>query len=69
MKKKFLSLFFLLVITLNAQVWTVTTTCGVVGNINIADNATVSQIAAAVRQFNYNSCGVTPKIVRITFSE
>lgn len=60
MKKSFILGLLAISTILSAKVWTVTTTCGVVGNINIADNATTAQIAAAVSQYNYNNCGVRP---------
>ena len=49
-----------------AATWTVTTTCGVVGKIEIADNATTSQVAQAVSQYNYNQCGVRPAKINLS---
>lgn len=51
---------------LSAKVWTVTTSCGVKGNIELVDNATTEQILQAVRQYNYNQCGTIPKKVILT---
>ena len=66
MKKLFLSGFILATVALNAATWTVTTTCGVVGSIQIADNATTQQVAQAVSQYNYNQCGVRPAKITLT---
>lgn len=53
-------------IVLSAATWTVTTTCGVVGTIQISDNATTQQVAQAVSQYNYNQCGVRPAKVNLS---
>lgn len=48
--------------------WTVTTTCGVVGNIQMADNATTQQVAQAVTQYNQAQCGVKPSKITLTIA-
>ncbi|SIS80227.1 hypothetical protein SAMN05421786_102207 [Chryseobacterium ureilyticum] len=67
---KMKKLFFtglLMVSTLSfAASWTITTTCGVVGTIQIADNASTSQVAQAVSQYNYNQCGVRPAKINLS---
>ena len=66
MKKLIILSSILASITLSAATWTVTTSCGVVGNIQIADNATTQQVAQAVSQYNLTQCGVKP--TKITLS-
>lgn len=66
MKKIFLAAILLVSVTMNARVWNVTTTCGVIGTIKMADNATLQQITDAVATYNLVHCGVYPKVVRIT---
>ncbi|OYQ48246.1 hypothetical protein CHU92_00760 [Flavobacterium cyanobacteriorum] len=66
MKKIFLAAILLVCLTMNARVWNVTTTCGVIGTINIADNATLKQITDAVATYNLMHCGVYPKTVKLT---
>jgi hypothetical protein len=68
MKKIFLAAILLFSVTMNARVWNVTTTCGVIGQINVADNATVQQLTDAVATYNLMHCGVYPKVVRIISS-
>jgi hypothetical protein len=68
MKKVFLAVILLFSLTMSAKVWNVRTTCGVVGSINMADNATMQQIADAVATYNFNHCGVYPSKVTITVS-
>lgn len=68
MKKVFLAVVLLFSVAMNAKVWNVRTTCGVVGSINMADNATMQQIAAAVATYNFNHCGVYPSKVTINVS-
>ncbi|WP_434978151.1 hypothetical protein [Daejeonia sp. YH14] len=53
--------------TVSAKIWYVTTSCGVQGSINIADNASADQIKQAVSQYNYNNCGVYASQITLTF--
>ena len=66
MKKLLIATMLVASFALEAATWTVTTTCGVIGTLNISDNATTTQVAAAVSQYNYNVCGVRPKTVTLT---
>lgn len=66
MKKLLTTGLVLAAIALQARVYHVTTSCGVQGNLTVADNATMDQISQAVSQYNYNNCGVRP--TKITFS-
>ncbi|QZK89298.1 hypothetical protein K5V07_01835 [Flavobacterium sp. CHNK8] len=68
MKKIFLVLIVFVSVGVNAKEWNVSTTCGVTGSINIADNASVEQIRDAVSMYNFNNCGVYPKKVTITIA-
>lgn len=68
MKKIFLAAVLFASLSMNAKEWKVTTTCGVVGTINLAENATVSQLTAAIATFNFMNCGTYPKTVTITAS-
>ncbi len=68
MKKLFLVLIVFVSVGVNAKEWHVSTSCGVTGSINIADNASVEQIKDAVSQYNYNNCGVKPTKVTLTLS-
>ncbi len=65
MKKIFLLSILLITFSMNAQIWNVTTTCGVIGQINVADNATVQQLTDAIATYNYVNCGFYPTKVRI----
>ena len=66
MKKLLLSGLLMVSALSFAAPWTITTTCGVVGTIQIADNATTAQITQAVSQYNYNQCGVRPAKITLT---
>lgn len=66
MKKIFLTLILFVSLSITAKEWNVTTTCGVTGTINIADNASVQQITDAVATYNYMNCGLYPRKVTIT---
>jgi hypothetical protein len=68
MKKVFLSVFMLVCVLANAKVWYITTSCGVRGSINMADNATLQQLVDAVAMYNANHCGVYPSKVTITMA-
>jgi hypothetical protein len=68
MKRLFLAAILLVSLTMNARVWNVTTTCGVIGQINVADNATVQQLTNAIATYNLMHCGVYPKVVKIISS-
>ena len=68
MKKILIAAILLVGFSMNAKVWNVTTTCGVIGTINVADNATVQQLTDAIATYNLMHCGVYPKVVRIMSS-
>lgn len=68
MKNLFLATILLVSLTMNARMWNVSTSCGVKGQINMADNATVQQLTDAVATYNFMHCGVYPKSVKIISS-
>ena len=68
MKKIFIVAILLVGFSMNAKVWTVTTSCGVIGTINMADNASIQQVTDAVATYNLMHCGVYPKKVTLTLS-
>ena len=68
MKKILLATILLAGFNMNAKVWNVSTTCGVSGKINMADNATVQQLTDAVATYNLMHCGTYPKTVKIISS-
>jgi hypothetical protein len=68
MKKLFIAALLVVSVVVEAKLYEVTTTCGVVGTINMSDNATAAQIAAAASQYNYNQCGVRPTKVILTLT-
>lgn len=68
MKKLFLIAILLVSVTMNAKVWSVTTSCGVIGTINMADDATVQQVRDAVATYNFMHCGVYPTKVTLTIA-